>query len=260
MTHDHLIAKIQPYVDDELPPDARAEVEAQLAANADLRAMVDEQRAVRAALQTLRDEPAPRALQARVLLELDAVDRELATKSAPKWQWPRFWALLRGATVMVPAGATALALFLAIRVGTDDSAANVQANVQANQTNWAAPANLSTPLLDPSQVALYDEGPASPVTLVGATVPSNDHVIMHQLGSRRVIEHHQPARGPVPGQPREFRGHRYWLGHVAGQPAIVYEVNGTRHTLTSNGPGFTPEREYLFLLSLGAALQATEAP
>ena len=68
---------------------------------------------MRQALQKLPRPAAPQALQARVLLELDAIDREQAAApalpvlAAPRWS--RLRAFFRGAAVMVPAGATALA-------------------------------------------------------------------------------------------------------------------------------------------------------
>ena len=106
---DSLIGLIQPYVDDVLPPDERARVDAVLAEDPVLREMVEEQCSVRQALQKLPRPAAPQALQARVLLELDAIDREQAAApalpviAAPRW--PRLRSFFRGAAVMVPAGA-----------------------------------------------------------------------------------------------------------------------------------------------------------
>ncbi len=266
---DSLIGLIQPFLDDELAPAERARVEAMLAADPVLRDMVEEQRGVRQVLRDMPRESAPQALQARVLLELDAVDRELAaaapppTARAPAWQ--RLRAFLRGAAVMVPAGATALALFLVTRTGAER---HVLEDSQAPVVGAAA----SLPGFDVSAPLVLGRAaePSPGVRLVGAARPASERdapssvVVTRQIGSRRVLDRHEPIAGPgaqtsrPPGQAREYRGRNYWLGQVGGQPAVAFESDGVRHTLTRDGDGFRDDREYMFLLSLGHALRDAE--
>lgn len=264
---DSLIALIQPYVDDVLPPDERARVDAVLAEDPVLREMVDEQCSVRHALQALPRDAAPQALQARVLLELDAIDREQAATPAPRWSFLR--AFLRGGAVMVPAGATALALFLVARIGDAPQAepgasqagpAAVQAQ-EAAQT--LAAADLAPLDFRPGRALRLGDapGPSPGVRLVGASIGSPartadmPELVELRVGSRRVLDRREPAGGPPPGPAHDHRGQRFWLGRVDDQPAVSFEADGLRHTLTRLGPGFADAQEYMFLLSLGHALR-----
>ena len=267
MASDSLIALIQPFLDDELPDSERARVEAVLAQDPVLRDMVDEQRTVRQALRQLPPEAAPQALQARVLLELDAVDREQAAAPAPGWRQRfagvdrRVRSLFRGAAVMVPAGATALALFLVTRTGTER-------HVPEASPVAAAPA--STPaILDAERSGLVlgaAPGVSPGVRLVGAAVPASERppasvIVERQVGPRRVLDRHEPAGGPSPSEPHAYRGRNYWLGQVGGRPAVAFESDGVRHTLTADTrevTAFRQDREYAFLLALGSALRDAE--
>jgi anti-sigma factor RsiW len=260
---DSLIALIQPFLDDELAPDERARVEAQLAADPVLREMVDEQVNVRQVLRDMPQEPAPQALQARVLLELDAVDREFAAAAPPpkvarEPAWRRLRTFLRGAAIMVPAGATALALFLVTRTGTERHVA------EASPTTSSAPASAGALLGGDGPLILGSAPAARPgVRLVGAELPADQRaqgpvVVERQVGPRRVLDRHEPAGGPAPSQGRDYRGRHYWLGQVAGRPAVAFESDGVRHTLTRDDVGFSDDREYMFLLALGHALQDAE--
>jgi len=76
-----------------------------------------------------------------------------------------------------------------------------------------------------------------------------------RVGSRRVLDRQEPAGGPPPGPAHDHHGRRFWLGTVDGQPAVSFETEGLRHTLTRLGPGFIDEQEYMFLLSLGHAMR-----
>ena len=267
MASDSLIALIQPFLDDELPDSERARVEAVLAQDPVLRDMVDEQRSVRQALRDLPPEVAPQALQARVLLDLDAVDREQAAAPAPGWRQRfagvdrRVRSLFRGAAVMVPAGATALALFLVTRTGTER-------HVPEASPVAAAPA--STPaILDAERSGLVlgaAPGVSPGVRLVGAAVPASERppasvIVERQVGPRRVLDRHEPAGGPSPSEPHAYRGRNYWLGQVGGRPAVAFESDGVRHTLTADTrevTAFRQDREYAFLLALGSALRDAE--
>jgi len=281
MASDSLIALIQPFLDDELQGSERARVEAVLAQDPVLRDMVDEQRTVRQALRDLPREPAPQALQARVLLDLDAIDREqaaAATAAVPGWRQRlggvdrRLRSFLRGAAVMVPASATALALFLVTRTGSERHVPEASPVVAtATATTTPAPA-----ILDPerSGLVLGAAPAASPgVRLVGAALPAAERalpqsvqsvqsvIVERQVGPRRVLDRHEPAGGPSPSKPHAYHGRDYWLGQVGGQPAVAFESDGVRHTLTADTrevPGFREDREYAFLLALGHALQDAE--
>lgn len=247
---DSLLALIQPYIADELSPAERARVEARLAEDPALRELVDEQCAIRQDLRDMSPEAAPQALRARVLLELDGVDRERASERpapAPARPWHlRLRALLRGAAVMVPAGATAALLFLAVR--TDDPPTTTAA-----ATTEAA----SAPIL-----VGRDDGTVHPgVRLVGANVdaaPTRPAIRTLEVGDRRVLDRQDPAGGLVPGNAREFRGQRFWLGHLGDRPAVAFEAGGIRHTLTAaDGPRLRDDLEFLFLLEIGDQLRRT---
>ncbi len=269
---DSLIGLIQPFLDDELAPADRARVEAMLARDPVLRDMVAEQSTVRQALRELPGERAPQALQARVLLELDAVDREQAatrTPAAPAG-WRRLRTFFRGAALMVPAGATALALFLVARTGLERPV--LEDSQLASMNELAAPSLASTSILGAARdgLVLGAAPRATPgVRLVGANVADTSAperetgaiVVERQIGPRRVLDRHEPAGGPAPSKPHAFLGRNYWLGQVGGQPAVAFESDGIRHTLTGDNresPPFRTDREYTFLLALGNALQDAE--
>ena len=271
MASDSLIARIQPFLDDELPDRERARVEAVLAQDPVLRDMVDEQRTVRQVLRDLPPEPAPQALQARVLLELDAVDREQAAAQAPGWRQRfagvdrRVRSLLRGAAVMVPAGATALALFLVTRTGTERHVP--EASPVAAATTPTTPTRPTILDAERSGLVLGAAPGVSPgVRLVGAAMPTSERspgsvIVERQVGPRRVLDRHEPAGGPSPSEPHAYRGRNYWLGQVGGRPAVAFESDGVRHTLTADTrevTAFRQDREYAFLLALGSALRDAE--
>ncbi|MBK9754184.1 MAG: hypothetical protein IPO88_11880 [Nannocystis sp.] len=277
---DSLIALIQPFVDDELGPAERARVEAVLAEDPVLRDMVDEQRTVRQVLRDMSREPAPQALQARVLLELDAVDREHAAEAElrPAGELrpglaARLRSFLRGAAVMVPAGATALALFLVTRTGTERHVLEASPTVATAASTVATAAPLIVGAEAPG------ERPAAGVRLVGAALPGDNPelgearsvIVKRRVGARLVLDRHQPARGPArgpagaeqpgPSRAHEYRGRSYWLGQVQGRPAVAFESDGVRHTLSSGDEQTLRDaREYMLLLSLGHALRDAERP
>lgn len=266
---DSLIALIQPFLDDELGPSERARVELQLAADPVLRDMVDEQRTVRQVLRDLPKETAPQALSARVLLELDAVDREHAEEAAqmaaqmqarPRLR-ERLRSFFRGAAIMVPAGATALALFLVTRTGTEGQVAG------SDQTPIAAAsASLATTTTAPLLLGAAPS-PSPGVRLVGAALPAGERehsgpvYVERRVGERVLLDRHEPAGGPAPGAAHEYRGRSYWLGHIQGRPAVGFESDGVRHTLTrGDDHGLRDDREYMLLLSLGHTLRDAERP
>lgn len=273
---DSLIALIQPFLDDELAPAERARVEAKLAADPVLRAMVDEQSTVRQVLRDMSKEPAPQALHARVLLELDAVDRERAAEAAlapPRGRLrerlrDHLGNLFRGAAIMVPAGATALALFLVARTGLEGQVSEPAAAPIAAATPTAAPT--TTPLVGtPNAPLLLGAAPSTApgVRLVGADLPAGERepggpvIVERRVGDRVLLDRHEPAGGAAPGAASEYHGRSYWLGRVQGRPAVGFESDGVRHTLTrGDDHGLRDDREYMLLLSLGHALRDAERP
>ena len=262
---DSLIALIQPFLDDELGPAERARVEAQLAADPVLRDMVEEQSTVRQVLRDLPKEPAPQALHARVLLELDAVDREHAAEAVPPRSRlrERLRSFLRGAAVMVPAGATALALFLVIKTGPEGQVASspTATPTTASQAPLVAAAATQPVLLGAAAA------PSPGVRLVGAALPDGERepggpvYVERRVGQRVLLDRHEPAGGPAPSTPHDYRGRSYWLGQVQGRPAVAFESDGVRHTLTRGDEhGLRDDREYMLLLSLGHTLRDAERP
>ena len=107
--------------------------------------------------------------------------------------------------------------------------------------------------------------PQPGVRLVGASVgsperagiagPQAPQVFELHVGSRRILDRREPAGGPPPGPAHDHHGRRFWLGKVDGQPAVSFETDGLRHTLTRLGPGYAEQQEFMFLLSLGHAMR-----
>ena len=179
--------------------------------------------------------------------------------AAPSPIWRRLRAFVRGAAILVPASATALALFLVTRTGAERPVLEDSPIATA-----ATPSILGAARGDLVLGAAPDVSPG--VRLVGADLPARERepaavIVERQVGPRRVLDRHQPAGGPAPSQAQRYQGRDYWLGQVGGQPAVAFESDGVRHTLTTDtrGPApFRSEREYTFLLALGHALQDAE--
>lgn len=241
MTHD--LHKIQPYIDGELAPSERAEVEAQLARDPALRDMVEAQRQIR---QVLRDMPratAPQALRARVLLDLDAIDREQAAPAPtpPAPRLARLRAFLRGAAVMVPAGAAALALFVVAR------------NLDRPASPSPGPRDIAVRIVD-----VPETSPIRPVSLRAGSE------VVYQIGTQRIIDRQEPASGATPGAPRVYRGAAYAVAQDAlGRVAVVFDAAGVRHTLSLDLPEGAvlgaPDREVAALLELGHLVRSDAA-
>ncbi|MFZ6179770.1 anti-sigma factor family protein [Nannocystis pusilla] len=211
MSHD--LHTLQPFIDGELTEAERAEVEAQLARDPAMREVAEEQLRIRQLLRDLPRATAPQALRARVLLELDAIDRETAPKPAAAPQRSRWRNFLRGGALMLPAGAAAFGLFLVARTLPGPAA----------PTRDAGPRDLAVRLVDVPE----DSSPLQPVAL-----PTGDDVI-YEVGPRRVIDHRDQATADaLPERVQLYRGSRYHLGRGAdGRPQVVFDVGGVRHTL-----------------------------
>lgn len=239
MNHD--LHRIQPYIDGELAEAERAEVEAELAAYPELSAMVDEQRKIRQVLRDLPKPAAPQALRARVLLELDAIDRAEAAAAAPAARpspWgARLRALLRGAGVMLPAGAAALVLFVVAR-GVERPAAEAPA-----QRDLA--------------VRILDVPEASPIREVSLN-PGTE--VVYQRGGQRIVVRKEPASGDLRGEILIRDGARYALTRDArGRRVLAFEAGGVRHRLHVERPAGAradEDAEIAALLEVGQALRA----
>ena len=119
---------LQPYVDGELSDDERKQVAHYLEASPEAQARVQQQQAVRAALRSLEREIAPSQLRAAVLQGLDEVDAESSNVVEMKDGAGRSKAraILRGALLMAPAAAAAVALFFVVRGDLDVAAARAE--------------------------------------------------------------------------------------------------------------------------------------
>lgn len=229
---------LQPYIDGELTDAERAEVEAQLAADPGLRALAEEQLQIRQVLRDLPRQTAPQALRARVLLALDEVDREApapAPVQAPAPRLGRLRAFFRGAFVMLPAGAAALALFVAAR-SLERPAAPPS----------AAPQSLAVQIVD-----VPEDSPIRPVSL--NTV--SDEVV-YQVGRQQIVDRRARAgASELPGREQVYRGARYHLAaDPDGRPLVIFDVGGVRHTLRAAAPA---DRNLQTLLELGHLVRTT---
>lgn len=244
MTHD--LHTLQPFIDGELTDAEHAEVEAQLARDPALRELAEEQLKIRQVLRDLPKATAPQALRARVLLELDAIDREHAPAPAapPPPRFARLRAFLRGAAVMVPAGAAALALFVVTRSLERPSAPPA-----------AAPRDLAVRIVDVPDA----EGPIRPVSLA---TPTADEVV-YEVGPRRFIDRRGRAgAGELPGAVQVYRGASYHLGRAAdGRLTVAFDVGGVRHTLREEvALAAPPEQRVRSLLELGHFVRTGARP
>lgn len=240
MTHD--LHTLQPYIDGELTDAERAEVEAELARDPALRELAEQQLKIRQVLRDLPRTPAPQALRARVLLDLDAIDRENAPARAPAPapRFARLRAFFRGAAVMVPAGAAALGLFVAAR------------SLDRPASEPAAPQELAVRIVDVPE----DSGPIRAVSL---QTPRADEVV-YEVGPQRIIDARgRSDGGALPGSAQLYRGARYNLVRAAdGGLVVAFDAGGVRHTLReANAVAATPEQRLRALLELAHLLRAS---
>lgn len=234
MSHD--IHTLQPYIDGELADAERVEVEALLARDPDLRALAEEQLRIRQVLRDMPRETAPQALRARVLLELDAIDRAAAPRPEPAPRLSRLRAFLRGGAIMLPASAAAFGLFLVARSLPGPAAAPPD----------LAPRDLAVRIVD-----VPEDSSLRPVSL-----PAADQIV-YEVGPRRVIDQRdRAAAGALPERVQLYRGARYHLAHGPdGRPQVVFDIGGVRHTLSEDpdddDADISPARSLEALLELG---------
>jgi anti-sigma factor RsiW len=234
MTQD--LHTLQPYIDGELTDAERAEVEAQLAADPGLRALAEEQLQIRQVLRDLPRQTAPQALRARVLLALDEVDREDPRPApAPTPRFGRLRAFFRGAAVMLPAGAAALALFVVARSVDPPAAAPPPS---------AAPRDLAVTIVD------VPEDSSSPIRPVSLNTASAADEVVYQVGRQQIVDRRARAGATeLPGREQVYRGASYHLAADAdGRPLVIFEVDGVRHTLRAAAAA---DRNLQTLLELG---------
>ncbi|HFE44656.1 MAG TPA: hypothetical protein ENJ18_04060 [Nannocystis exedens] len=254
---DPLIRRLQPYIDGELDSETAASVAAEIAEDPALKDMVEEQLRSRQLLQSLEKETAPQALRARVLLELDAVDRETEfdKEAARKRGWGRLRNFFRGALVLTPAAAAALFLFAITRVGTPASTDSPIAPPAVQQ-------DMSLSTLQPQIIDRPMSGAAEGVNLVslgkldssGDPQPELFEYRLNRYGAR-AFELRQASRGgTLRGTRRSYRGRTYFVStDRIGRPVVAYDDGRQLHILVSTDP--TDGGDLQALLKLGAMLR-----
>ncbi len=141
-------AQLSAYLDNELEPQARADVESMLASDAMLRAQLGELALMRDAVVASFDAVAANVPQARFEQIWDEIDRQLDRETAARLAvadapslWQRLVALVRPVWVPVAAtGGVAAVLVVAITAAPDPNAANL-GDVQAAPVATVSPPN-----------------------------------------------------------------------------------------------------------------------
>lgn len=240
-----LAGLLQPYVDGEASPEQKLQVEEYLAQDPALKEMIQEQIEVRHTLTSLPSESAPSTLQARILLELDAVDREQtltrgktsadSRTGSISQLWPIIRSFIRRPMLAFPIGAAALVgLFLFTRPST-------------TTLSYA---------IEPTPVTF--QALATPSALLSAPPPS--------------VENLSPPSGVkfvrMGGQAYEHKGNTYFLSRdEAGRPIVFFEIDGIPHVLTLHDPHDLPsesasplaiQRDYQELLNFGHLVKVRE--
>ncbi len=252
-TH-RLAGLLQPYIDGTISAEDRTWVDQQAAQDSGVYELLNEQTEVRSALQAMDPVAAPQALRARVLLELDAFDREQAQVTAEPQTSPwrrRLRALVRGAGLMVPAGATAVALFFVVRT----SFAPVPEPTEPNSAlsteigSGALPIQLGSPATN--QPGLQ------PVALSSAR--SNSAKVVYSINGQLVIDQQQRAHTPKPlGTQVRYRGVTFFVGNSPQGPVVRFRHQGVDHELSfapQKRPGDLPQS---LLLEVGHMLATPE--
>ncbi len=239
-TTDPLIRRLQPYIDGELDAEQAAAVAAQIDDDPALKDMVEEQVSARQMLRDLPREAAPQALRARILLELDAVDREveLERETARERGWSRLRSFLRGGLVLAPAAAAAALLFVVTRASVPEAPA--EPPTIADASDQLVPEDMSLSTLEPQVIGRAPSGAAAGVNLVSlgqlddADAPMPE-VIEYPLNAKggRALELRQPSRGgALRGTLQRFRGRTYVLSKDrVGRTLVAYDDGRQLHVL-----------------------------
>lgn len=268
-------ALLQPHVDGELAEAEQERVAAHLECCRPCRAAVSEQQWVRATLRAVEREVAPVSLRARILIDVDAVDRESAAVVAPVVKRPGMWSRMlsavadagRGALIMVPAGAVAVGLFLVVREGLTPAqtmpgglgSALAQARdgaAKQAERGIAAPSGRPGASLPPVTAQGLGE-----LQLVRAEVPGSFapaavgarlryQIVRDGLPTgQHVIDQQAPAGLTPAGTPVEFRGRRFLVDQTSGgEPAVHFELAGVSHMFVLEGG--RRDRDFSMLLEL----------
>ncbi|MEZ4383700.1 MAG: hypothetical protein R3A79_20380 [Nannocystaceae bacterium] len=253
-----MIRRIQPFIDGELDAEEAAAVAAEIAADPVLKDMVDEQVSARELLRELPAIAAPQALRARLLLELDAVDREdelveEELRQAPTGRLVRLRAFFRGGMVFAPAAAAAALLFAVTRMSAPDEA--------PPQVAAAADSDMSLQALKAQPIDAAPLPPATGVDLVSlGDLPQTDsglpeYVEYSDRRGKRIVELQQQRAGALPGTPQRYRGRIYFLGQDRrGHAFVAYDDGGVAHVLMPASPG--DRGDLRALLELGDRLRS----
>ncbi len=229
-TH-RLAGLLQPYIDGTISEEDRAWVDKQAANDSGVYELLSEQTEVRSALQAALPVRAPQALHARVLLELDAIDREQAQTPVKPAKWRRrLRALFRGAAVMIPAGATAVALFFVVRT-------SVVPPEQPVPDTSALAADIGTGAL-PIQLGNSAAGQPGLQPVALSSGQTNSAKVVYSINGRLVIDHQQRARTPKPaGTQLHYRGMAFFVDQTHDGPLVRFRLHGVDHTLSFQQSG-----------------------
>lgn len=273
LDHAELVGLLQPYVDDELTPDERERVAAQIADNPEYQAIVSEQQEVRQLLRGLELEAAPPGLRERVRGGLDGVDAEREAADERGVLAPivgRIRSFGRGTMLMAPAAAAAIALFFGVRAGMFDNLdgqvdgvhvdggmanslklrgkherAGAQAETEA-QPAIAEPEGEDSSLAElegrsfPVQFASPGQLPEG-IAVVSDGARGDSVSVEYERGGRVVVVDHQRRAGtsaPV-GTRQTYRGEEFYLGRdTRGRARVEFELRGVHHSLVlADDPG-----------------------
>lgn len=264
-----LVGLLQPYVDGELSAEENHLVAEQVAANPEFQAIVGEQQRVRSLLRELALEGAPSGLRARILADLDAVDRERQRAERRGWIAPvvgRLRAFGKGTLSMMPAAAAAAVLFFAVRSGNldplgADGAGQIEGSLGQSLALHRPGAGEDETERFPIQFAAADSLPAG-VEQVSASTDSRAINYRDAEGRVMVDRQRRAAMVEASGTPEVFRGHAYYLGRDGrGRARVEFVLGPVHHSLTVE-QGQTPltaidaaEPDFRRLLELGEALR-----
>lgn len=258
-----LVGLLQPFVDGELSPEEHELVARQVATSSEYQAIVGEQQRVRAALRQLALEGAPSGLRARILADLDALDRERERAERRGWLTPiagRLRAFGKGTLLMMPAAAAAALLFFVARHGDLELGGHVEGGLApALALHRSAPPEAEG---FPIQYVPSEALPRGVEQVSGSLDPQAIHY--RDAEGRLIVDRQRWAAHVKPSGTRQvFRGHTYYLGRDERGRARVEFVRGSvLHGLTVE-QGNRPlaaieasEPDFRRLLELGEALRS----
>ncbi|MFV8753632.1 anti-sigma factor family protein [Nannocystaceae bacterium ST9] len=259
-----LVGLLQPYVDGELSPEEHRLIAERVAVDPEYQAIVGEQQRVRSLLREMALEGAPSGLRARILADLDAVDRERERAERRGWMAPvlgRLRAFGKGTMLMMPAAAAALALFVVARNGQLDGIGGAHVDGGLGQSFALQQQGGDEADRFPIQLAAEGSLPAG-VQQVSAATDSRAINYRDAEGRVMVDRQRRAAMTEPTGTRQVFRGHTYYLGlDGRGRARVEFVLGPVHHHLTVE-QGHTPiaaidaaEPDFRRLLELGEALR-----